>query len=536
MTGWNAPGVVSSQQIGQVMVLLRGGTVVDGTGAEPYPADVLIEDGAITAVGPGLAARGAEQVDVTGRHVLPGFIDVHTHDDVALLKPGFADPKLHQGVTTCIVGNCGHGAAPTTTDEVRRYSEPVLGGFPEGARWESFEGYLDTLDAAARTTNVAALVPHSTVRAAVCGPGRTPATAAQIADICALVDDALAAGACGFSLGLIYAPGNAARQDELDAIARTVAARGKLLVAHVRNEGSRIDQALAEFTGIGRRASCRLHLSHLKIADRRQHGRMRRVLDLLDGYRAEGIDLTTDVYPYTAGSTTVATLFPPWTLDGGVSALLERLADPAIRAQIAAEMQRPWPQQENPLLGFGPTAIRLGGFTRPENLVYEGRSLAEIAGPSDVRERLIELVRAESAALSIVIFQIEESDMRQALAWPWAVVGSDGLPLSGASVHPRLYGTFPRVLSRYADRLPGFGFPEAVRRMTSMAADRFGLTDRGRIAVGQAADLVVVDRDELADRATFEEPRQEPAGIAQVLVNGGAGGRLLRVSTTGATL
>lgn len=517
-------------------MLLRGGTIVDGNGGEPFGADVLLVDGTIAAVGEGLTAADTHEVDISGRHVLPGFIDVHTHDDVALLKPGFMDPKLHQGVTTCVVGNCGHGPAPTTTDQLRRYSEPVLGAFPHGSRWPAFADYLQELDSAPRATNVAALVPHGPIRATVCGAERAPATPAQIADICALVDDALAAGACGFSMGLIYAPGNAARQDELDAIGRTVAARGKLLVSHIRNEGSRIDSALAEFTGIGKRTSCRLHLSHLKLADRKQHGDMSRVLSLLDGYRADGIDLTTDVYPYTAGSTTVATLFPPWTLDGGVEALLQRLADPAARKQIVTELNQPWPELENHLYNFGPGAIRLAGFTRPENLRYEGRSITDIAGDDDVFERVADLVLEEDAALSIVVFQIDENDMREALAWEWAVVGSDGLPLEGTSVHPRLYGTFPRVLSRYADQLPGFGFPEAVRRMTSMAADRFGLAGRGRIAPGQAADLVIVDRAEFTDVATFDDPRRDPSGVVDVLVNGGTGGRLLRVQAAGATV
>ncbi|HVX43409.1 MAG TPA: D-aminoacylase [Mycobacteriales bacterium] len=509
--------------------LIRGGTVVDGTGAEPFRADVLIQDGTIAAVGPDLGAPDAAAIDATGRHVLPGFIDVHTHDDVALLKPGFLDPKLRQGVTTCVVGNCGHGPAPTTTEQLRQYSEPVLGAFPENSTWPAFADYLEALAAAPRTVNAASLVPHGPVRAAVCGADRQPATPAQIADICALIDDALSAGACGVSLGLIYQPGNAARQDELDAIGRAVAAHDKLLVSHIRNEGSRIDTALEEFTGIARRSSCRLHLSHLKLADRRQHGDMGRVIGRLEEYRSDGIDLTADVYPYTAGSTTVATLFPPWTLDGGISALLERLRDPVTRAKVAAELEQPWDELENHLYNFGAGAIRLAGFTQPQNRQYEGRSIADIAGDSSIPERIIDLVLEEKAALSIVVFQIDENDMRQALAWPWSVVGSDGLPLEGTSVHPRLYGTFPRVLARYADSLPGYGFTEAVRRMTSMAADRFGLTGRGRIAAGQAADLVIVDRAELADRATFDEPRQFPAGIAEVLVNGDSGGQLLRV-------
>ncbi|GAA3513365.1 N-acyl-D-amino-acid deacylase family protein [Actinocatenispora rupis] len=517
--------------------LLRGGTVFDGTGEPGVPADVLVRGTTIEQVGPALQApNDATVVDLTGRYVVPGLIDVHTHDDVAILRPSGTEPKLRQGVTTGVVGNCGHGCAPSAPGGyLSDYSAPVLGAFPD-TRWPSFADYLDDIAASGRNLHVAALVPHAPLRTAVLGPCRRPATAGEVPRIAGLLDEALGAGAAGLSVGLMYAPGNAATPAELHALARVLARHGKPLVAHLRSEGDAIEDSLAEVVDVARRAGCPLHLSHLKVVSPRNAGRMPALVAILDAHRADGIDITADAYPYPAGSTTVSALFPAWAVDRGVTGLLDALGAPATRRRVLADLRRPWKELENNYLALGPERIRLVGLSRTE---LDGRTLAELAGDTDPAECLADLVLAERAALSVILFQSDERDLRAALSWPWTMIGSDGLPVAGGAVHPRLYGTFPRVLARYADRLPGLSFAQAVHRMTGLPAHRFGLAGRGSLVPGAAADVTVVDPALLADTATFDDPRRFPTGIAVALLDGrptaDRTGRLLRVRRSGAT-
>lgn len=512
-------------------ILLRGGTVLDGTGAPGGTADVLVRGTTVERVGPALAApEGATVVDVTGRYVLPGLIDVHSHDDVAVLRAGGTEPKVRQGVTTEIVGNCGHGCAPSAPDGyLAGYSAPVLGAFPDTC-WPTFPDYLDEIAAAGRDLHVAALVPHGPLRTAVLGPRRRPATSAEMPRIAGLLDDALAAGAAGLSVGLMYAPGDAATRDELHALGRVLARHGKPLVAHLRSEGDAIEESLAEVVDVARGTGCPLHVSHLKVVSPRNAGRMPALLDILDAHRADGVDVTADAYPYPAGSTTVSALFPAWTVDRGVAGLLDALRAPDTRRRVLAELRRPWPDLENNFLALGPERIRLTGFARPE---LDGHTLAELAGDADPAECLADLVLAERAGLSVILFQSDERDLRAALSWPWTMIGSDGLPVAGGAVHPRLYGTFPRVLARYAGRLPGLSFAQAVHRMTGLPARRFGLTGRGTLVPGAAADVTILDPERLADTATFDDPRRFPTGVTGTLLDGRPGsdrtGQLLRV-------
>ncbi|MGA8112369.1 MAG: D-aminoacylase [Actinocatenispora sp.] len=505
-------------------LLLRGGQVVDGSGARPVRADVLIEDGLIRAVGVLPAGLDAAMLDVTGALVTPGFVDVHAHDDLALLKPGFADPKLLQGVTLDVVGNCGHGCAPVGADPglLGTYSGPVLGAFPDPLPWRTFPDYLDHLARSALPTNAVALVPHGALRASVAGYARRPLRPDELRGALDALREGLDHGAAGLSLGLMYAPGDAAPRAELYALARVLARHGKLLAVHLRNEGDGILRSADEALDVARRTGVAVHLSHLKVVSPRNHGRMPELLDRLDAARADGVDVTADVYPYAAGSTTVAAMFPAWALAEGTPGLLTVLADRHDRARVVDDLRREWETLENNVLALGGDRIVLAGFTRADNLGHEGRSLAGIATErgTDPVTCLCDLVVEERGALTVVLFQMDERDVADALAWPWSMVGSDGLPIEARYTHPRMYGTFPRVLARYAVRHGLFTVPEAVRRMTSLPADRFGVPGRGRLVPGAVADLTVLDLDSLADRATFTDPRQLPSGVRAVLLGG----------------
>lgn len=506
-------------------LLITGGTVIDGTGAPAFQADVLVRDGRVVEVGPALTAPPETAVlDARGLEILPGFIDVHAHDDAALLQPGGCEPKIRQGVTTSVIGNCGHGCAPSVAGgALETYSAPVLGPFP-AARWATFEDYLHDLRQQPLPLNVAALVPHAPLRASVMGMERRPATEREIDAMCEALDRALSAGATGLSYGLMYSPGNSAHATELTRLAEVVAAHEGIVVAHIRNEADLIVEAIDEFVRIGASAGAAVHVSHLKVTGPANVGRMPEVLARLEQHRADGVDLTTDLYPYEAGSTTIATVFPPWTADRGAASLLEALTDPRSRQRVLDELSAPWDNGaiENYFASLGPDKLVLAGFSVPENARYEGRSLSDIAQDrgEDAATSLIDLTISERGTLSVILFQTDIDGMELALAWPWTYVGSDGLPSDSGYVHPRLYGTFPRVLSQYTEPHGALARPEIIKRMTADPAARFGLADRGQIRPGMYADLVVVEPGGPFDRATFATPRRSPDGVRAVLVNG----------------
>lgn len=505
-------------------VLLRRGEVVDGTGAERRRADVLVEDGRISAVDGIPSDIDAQVMDIPGSVVLPGFIDVHAHDDLALLRPGGVEPKIMQGVTVDVVGNCGHGCAPVATDPQLQasYSGPVLGRFPEAVPWESFPEYLHQLSATGLRTNAVALVPHGALRASISGYARRPLDARELARAARDLDEALERGAGGLSLGLMYAPGDVADHAELVALARVVAARGRVLAAHIRSEGDDIIGSLRELLDIARRSGVRVQLSHLKVVSPRNRGRMPEVLAVLDAARSEGIDITADVYPYTAGSTTAAALFPNWTLADGVPGLLASLDTPRERDEIVASMHQPWKQQENNFLALGAHGILLAGFRQPGNEAHEGARLSEVADERgvDAAECLCQLMTEERGELTVVMFQMDEEDVTTALSWPWSLIGSDGLPVQSPYTHPRIYGTFARVLSEYVRKRGLLTLEEAIRRMTTLPAERFRIPGRGVIRAGAAADLVVASPERIEDHATFAAPRRFPEHVRAVLVNG----------------
>lgn len=501
--------------------LLRGARIIDGHGRPPAIADILISNGIVEAVGPQLHTDDATVSALDGQTVAPGFIDTHAHDDLAILTRTRMLPKIRQGVTTCVIGNCGHGCAPNVSPDLHNYSAPILGKAPPRRSWVTFEGYLEELGSVPRTTNVAALVPHGPLRAARIGMTRRTATSTEIKDLAGMLNDALTAGAVGLSLGMMYAPGNSAGPEEFASLASVLARHEKPLVVHLRNEGDRLTESIEEAVSFAQTAGCPLHVSHLKVTGPSNHGTMPAVLDRLDQYRSNGADVTADVYPYTAGSTTAATLFPPWTQEDGLQSLLATLQEPSRRRQAQSDLDRPWPDLENYFRSLGPRRIFLNGFRRPELQPYEGRSIADIADEMgmDPKDALVELMLGERGAIGVILHQTAETDIRAALAWPWTMIGSDGLPTNG-NVHPRLYGAFVRTLTRYSDILP---LEEAIRRMTSLPSERFRLKGRGSLKAGAIADFVIMDVDHLRDRATFDAPRQYPTGVRSVFLNGFSG-------------
>lgn len=512
-------------------LLLRGGTLVDGTGVPRRAADVAVTDGRITVLPPGGRHAAAETVDATDRVVTPGFVDVHTHSDaLAARRDGGPDgaaieelrlAPLLQGVTTEISGNCGSSLFPALPERLPGLAEHVrvtfgLGDVPPA---EDFDGFAAGQNPAQRRTHIASLVGHGTLRAGVMGFDDRPATPDELRTMCALLDRALTQGAAGLSTGLIYPPGGYAATAELVALAEVAARHGKPYVTHLRDEMSQVEAALEEALEIARRSGAPLQVSHHKTAGRHAWGATLRTLPRLEHARAEGIDVLCDVYPYTAGSTVLHALLPPWANEGGIGALLERLPSPEVRDRIRASIADGVDGWENTVGNGGWDLVSVAAA--PHHPRAEGHRIADLARADGVDpvEYVCDLLLAERGAVTIISHSMREDDVRRVLASPLAMIGSDGVPKPGRP-HPRWAGSFARVLGHYGRDEDLFTLEGAVHKMTGMPARRFGLTGRGTVHDGAHADLVVLDPDAVRDTATFDRPLGAPEGVDAVVVAG----------------
>ncbi|MDV6330834.1 D-aminoacylase [Asticcacaulis sp. 201] len=452
-------------------ILLLNGLVFDGGGDAPYVADIAIRDGVIAAIGQLGELPSRQHFDLAGKAVAPGFIDVHSHDDYACIRQPEMTAKISQGVTTVVVGNCGLSIAPLRFQGAPEEPFNLLGD-DKAFSYASFADYAKAIDQARPAVNVAALVGHTTLRKICMADLGKAARPDERRHMQALLAEALEAGATGLSSGVYYAPAAAADVDELTALARTVSDHGGVYATHIRSEYDGIAEALEEAFTTSSPAQTPLIISHHKCAGVRNWGRSAETLGLIDR-AAKTQPVAMDTYPYTAGS----------------SVLNPDLCDGEIKVLINSSESHP---------------------------DQAGRYLSDVAADWGIDER--------EAAKRLLpgyacYFQIHEDDMRRILAHPLCMVGSDGLP-NDQNPHPRLWGTFPRVLGHYARDQKLFSLAEAVAKMTALPARRFGFHDRGRLAVGMAADVTVFDMDTVADRATFEKPIQISAGIDEVFVNG----------------
>ena len=502
---------------------LTGGLVVDGTGARAYRADVGIRQGRIAAIGDLGAAPTRERIDARGRVVCPGFIDMHTHSDLSLfLCPG-GDSKIHQGVTTEVVGNCGFSPAPLTAEhaETVRSLHGFFGSFIHDLdwRWRSYGEFASRLGAGGLGLNVAPLVGHVTVRAAVMGYAQRPPTAGELAAMQDLVRGAMRDGCFGLSTGLVYPPGAYADTEEVVELARVAGEAGGLYASHIRGEGHSLLRAVAEAIEIGERAQARVQISHHKAAFRPYWGRIRHATRLSEWAQERGQDVTFDVYPYTAGSAPLTQIVPDWAHEGGLDALLARLRAPGDRARLAREIGEQGREWDQTLVSWMPDG---------PGKADEGGSVADIAARrgTDPVATLLALLEESSARGMMVHFVMSEEDVRHVMRHPLAMFGSDGLvltpqgPLAEGKPHPRCYGTYPRILGHYVRETGVLTLEAAVHKAAYRPAEKLGLPGKGRVQVGADADLVVFDPATVRDLATYAEPHRFPAGIEHVLVAG----------------
>jgi N-acyl-D-amino-acid deacylase len=509
----------------QLDLKIEGGTVIDGTGIAGGRADVGIRDEIIVAVGDLSRHSAGRTTPAVGRVVAPGFIDMHSHSDWRLWENRRAESKIRQGVTTEVVGNCGFSPAPVSTEHLEELRGFAL-HLPRGLdfRWRSVGEYLDAFDAEGTALNVIQLVGHGTLRVATMGFARRPPSERELAQMQRLLGQAIEDGAWGLSTGLIYAPGSYATTDEVVAVAQGARRRG-FYASHIRGEGATLLAAVEEAIHIGREADLPVQISHIKAAGRPNWGQVGQALTRIDAAVGEGLDVAADCYPYTASSTSLRTLLPDWALEGGIDTMLARLRDPDTRQRIRRDVEAP-ANGQGLLDRVGWENVMVAYCARRKDA--EGRRLSELALARglDPFDAALELIADEGGRGYMILFQLDEQDVRRALQHPRVMIGSDGSalapsgPLGEGKPHPRSYGTFPRVLGEYVREQRVLSLAQAVHKMTGLPARRLGLKDRGIIKVGARADLVVFDPKAVADRATYSDPHRYPTGIGDVIVNG----------------
>jgi len=511
---------------GSFDVILRGGWIVDGSGNPRYRGDVAIRGDRVGAVGYLNGAVARDTIDVTGLVVAPGFIDMLGQSEGAVLVDNRVLSKVSQGVTTEVTGE-GGSVAPLT-DLLVVDDSAWMKRYNVQEDWRDLNGYFTHLARTGSAVNIATFVGATQIRLAVVGKQDRHATSEELAHMVALVDTAMEQGALGLSTALEYAPAIYAPTEEVIALATAARRHGGVYATHMRNEGGQIDQALDETFRIAREAGIPAEIWHLKVSGRHNWGRMPHVLARIDSARAAGLDVTADQYPYLAGATSLDASVPAWAHSGGNDSMIARLRDPATRARIRAELLAP-PQITDRFYRAteGPQGVIVFPFEDSLHAL-QGKRLSEIAAARrrDPIETMFDLIIADHARSGAIYFLMSEADVRAAMQQWWVAVNTDASgvapdgPFGKDGTHPRSYGSFTRILGRYVRDQKLMPLEFAVRKMTSLAAQRVGLTDRGLVKPGMFADLTVFNPATVIDRATFEQPHQTSVGIEYVFVNG----------------
>ncbi len=512
----------------QYDILIRNGKVVDGTGNPWFYADVGINGDRITLLGHAPADAAAKRViDARGLVVAPGFIDMLEQSESYLLIDKQAFSKLTQGITSGITGE-GGSIAPTN-ERLISEGHDFLQHFNLTVDWRDLEGYFRRLERQGAGINLGTYVGATQVRRYVLGSVDRAPTAEELARMEALVDEAMRQGAMGVSTSLIYAPAFYAKTDELIALARVAAKYGGIYASHIRNEGDREMEALDEAFRIGREAHIAVEIWHLKVSGRQNWGRMKAVIAAIEQARASGLDVTADQYPYTASATSLGATIPPKFHEGGSEVFVNRLKDRAIRAQIRQQLEANGNNMENMWRGTGgPQGILVTSVLDPAFKSYEGKTIAQIAQEEhkDPLDALMDVVIAGKDHVGAVYFTMNEDDVKYAMQQPFVSVGTDAGavnitgPLSQSKTHPRAYGSFPRILGRYVREQHVLTLEQAIRKFTSLPAQRVGLLQRGILKPGFFADVTIFDPATVNDVATFEDPHRPSTGIEYVIVNG----------------
>ncbi|MBH75394.1 MAG: amidohydrolase [Dehalococcoidia bacterium] len=501
-------------------IIIRNGKIIDGSGNPWYSADIAVDAGQIVEIGR-VNSKAKETIDAAGNIVCPGFIDMHAHPDLTLFYKEVQDYKLRQGVTTEVGGNCGFTAAPLypkTSEQLKKFMAFITPPTGVDWGWSTFKEYLQKVSDSSPATNLVPLVGHGTVRIAVMGVQQRAPTQNELSEMEMLVDEAMEAGAYGISTGLVYVPGNYAETEEIVALAKIAARHGGIYATHMRDEGENLINSVEETIAICQGADIAVQISHHKAAGKLNHGKVIESLGVIQNARNSGLDVTIDQYPYSASSTTLQAILPPWSQEGGVEKIVERLQDNEIRSEIQNQLLNSHGETR---MGGVLDEILITEVKSHKNKVCVGKTLKQL---SDLRNQesidvALDLLIEEECAVGMVNFSMSEDDVKTVMQSPVTMIGSDGLYQVG-NPHPRVYGTYPRVLGKYVREDEVLSLETAVRKMTGFPSQKLGLHKKGLLRVGFDADLVVLDPTIVKDQATFLDSRQYPVGIDYVIVNG----------------
>jgi N-acyl-D-amino-acid deacylase len=506
-------------------IVIRHGTVYDGTGAAGVIQDLAINGDKIAARGDLSGARARQTVDASGMAVAPGFIDMLNHSESSLIADGRSQSMIRQGVTLAVFGESSMGPL---NEAMKAYQKERQGDIRFDIVWTTLGEYLDFLVKKGVSTNVASFVSAATVRINEVGYENRAPAADELERMRGHVRKAMEEGAMGLTSALIYAPGTFAKTDELVELAKVASAAGGMYISHMRSEGDRLLEAIDEVLTIARDAKIRAEIYHLKAGGTANWPKMTDAIAKIDAARTEGLEITADMYTYTAGATGLDAAMPTWVQAGGYHAWAAKLREPATRARVAKEMMQPGTDWENLMLAAGPEGMLLVGFKNEALREYTGKRLAEVARlrHTSPQETAMDLVVEDGSRVGVVYFLMSEDNVKRQIALPWVSFGSDAASMAAegvfvkTSAHPRAYGNFARLLGRYVRDGHVIPLEEAIRKLTSLPADTLRVKDRGRLQPGLFADVVVFDPATIADRATYETPHQYAIGMRHVFVNG----------------
>ncbi len=506
-------------------VILRNGVIYDGSGQPPYPGEIAIDGDHISFVGRHVDAPARTQIDVHGKAIAPGFVNMLAHPEESLLLDGRALSDLTQGVTLEVMGEDSMGPL---TPQMKQLMKQRQADIHYDVDWTTLGEYLEKLQKRGIAPNVASFVGAGTVRTNLLGEADSQPTAQQLTEMKALVRQAMEEGALGVTTALIYSPNDYAKTPELIALAGESARCGGMYIAHIRSEGDRLIEAVQETIDIARASGAPAEIYHLKEAGKSNWNKLDPLIEAVEAARASGTRITADMYTYTAGATGLDAAMPPWVQDGGLEAWIARLRDPAIRAKVIAEMRNPNPTWENLYLRAGASGVLLLAFKNPSLRPLIGKTLADVATTRGVspEDAAIDLVIENGARVEVAYFLMSEDNIKRQIALPWVTFASDAAAPApegvflNSSDHPRTYGNFARLLAKYVRDEKVITLQEAIRKLTSAPAANLSLRRRGRLMAGYFADVVVFDPATIQDHATYEKPHQLSTGVADVWVNG----------------
>lgn len=511
-----------------------GGTIVDGTGRAGYRGDIGINGDRITAIGDLSAAESARTIDAAGKVVAPGLIDFHTHSDLSLLIDGHAMARLHDGVTTDVIGNCGIGTYPARKENRQLLLDylgtRIIGSLPvkNEVVWDTAAEYYAYCNAHPASINIALLLAQGSVRIAEMGFAMGRATAEQTAHMQDMVTEAMEAGALGLTTGLAYLPGAYTDCEELCEVAKPLHPFGGVYISHIRNQADRIFESITEAIRIGQAAQVPVHISHLKLAGPVVRGKTEELFRCIEKARQEGTDVSFDLYPYDAGNTAITTVLPPWVFEGGIKNLLARVGTPELRQKIREDCARGIPGWQNYSVDLGWQKICISSTVTEEGRQWEGMTIQEIADArrKDPWDAVFDLLIQEGARIQTIVSHLDEKDVEAIIAHPDAIYGSDSMSLScegllsSGKPHPRAFGTHGTLLGKYVREKKLMTLEQAVQKMTQFPARRLNIRDRGVLKEGFYADITVFDPRTIDGKATYQQPKQYTEGVEAVVVNG----------------